>query len=85
MKSIFNFLHSNNRDRSKIPEKDEGIPKFKNVCCMKYTLEEQCKRCPFRQIKEAQQMLEALKECRERRRGTYLHEDITIEYNSKYW
>ncbi|MDF2379701.1 MAG: hypothetical protein P1V18_05820 [Candidatus Gracilibacteria bacterium] len=83
--SIFNYLESDNRDQSKIPKADEEIPPFKAVCCMKYAIEKQCKRCPFRQIEDAKEQAQALKECREKRRGTYHYENLNIEYNSKYW
>jgi len=63
---------------------DEELSKFKSVCCQKYTVDVQCKRCPFRQIDDLKDRDQALHECFDKRRGTYRWKDITIEYNNQY-
>lgn len=69
---------------------DDGIPEYKMSCCMKYTVDEPCRRCPFRQIQDPEKMEEAMNSCREKRRGDYIYhdedsgEDVTIEYNNQY-
>ena len=77
MSSILNHLNADYRPEDELPE-------FKSHCCMKYTVDKQCKRCPFRQIKDESEMEEAKNKCREKRRGDYKHGDIKIEYNNQY-
>lgn len=57
---------------------------YKKECCMKYTVEGQCKRCPFRQITDASARDKALHECWDKRRGIYEWNGITIEFNNQY-
>jgi len=57
---------------------------------MKYTVDKQCRRCPFRQVKDEQEREKLMNSCRDRRRGdTSWHDpeadcDIVIEYNNQY-
>ncbi|MDP3975894.1 MAG: hypothetical protein Q8P95_03170 [bacterium] len=76
IKSILSYLNAAQRPAE--------IPPYKKLCCMKYIVEKQCKRCPFRQIDPEAAMQKALNECRDKRRGTYKHEGLEIEYNNQY-
>lgn len=66
------------------------IPAFKPRCCMKYTIEDQCRRCPFRQIRDENERQDLMNQCHDRRRGDITwHDsdkdcDIVIEYNNQY-
>lgn len=75
--SILNHLNPDYRPEDELPE-------FKSRCCMKYTVDKQCRRCPFRQIKDENEMNDAMNKCREKRRGEYKYGDIEIEYNNQY-
>lgn len=81
--SILNHIDASHRP-------DDEVPEFKARCCMKYTIEKQCKRCPFRQIHDQEAQDKALSQCWDKRRGDYnWHDeksgkDITIEYNNNY-
>lgn len=69
---------------------EDHLPDFKTRCCMKYTVDKQCRRCPFRQIKDENQRQELMNQCREKRRGETSWQDpdqdldIIIEYNNQY-
>ncbi|MDP2691596.1 MAG: hypothetical protein Q8O95_04315 [bacterium] len=79
--SILSYLDPSHRGQ---PE--DELPRFKESCCMKFTVEKegQCKRCPFRQITDRSEQEQALKNCQDRRRGKYKWKDIEIEYNNQY-
>ncbi len=80
--SILDHLDSNYRYQRKSAE---DIPKYKERCCMKYTVEDmQCKRCPFRQIEDQEAQEQAMLKCRDKRRGTHKHEELEIEFNNQY-
>lgn len=63
---------------------EDELPRYKDSCCMKYTIDVQCKRCPFKQITEGKERDQALHECYDKRRGTYKWNDVKIEYNNQY-
>lgn len=69
---------------------DEHIPKYKSTCCVKFSVDTQCKRCPFLQIKDEDERKKAQDSCRDKRYGSYTwHDeneqvDVIIEYNNKY-
>lgn len=66
------------------PNEGEQNPLYKSSCCMKYTVDVQCKRCPFKQITDEKARDEALHKCYDKRRGTYKWNDVEIEYNNQY-
>ena len=75
--SILNHL-----DPSLRPE--EELSKFKPSCCQKYTIDIQCKRCPFRQITDDKARDQALHECFDKKMGVYEVGEVKIEYNNQY-
>jgi hypothetical protein len=77
--SILDFLTAAFR-----PKEGETNPLYKSSCCMKYTVDVQCKRCPFKKITDETERDKALHECYDKRRGTYKHGDEEIEFNNQY-
>jgi|CXWL01.1.fsa_nt_gi hypothetical protein len=63
---------------------EEQPARFKSSCCMKYTVDVQCNRCPFKQIEDVEARDRALHECYDKRMGVYEVGELKIEYNNQY-
>ena len=75
--SLLKHLNAAHRENPKLSE-------YKSECCMKFTVESQCRRCPFRQISDPGARDLALHECWDKRRGTYEWNGIKIAFRNQY-